>query len=148
MKFYLADTPHRRNAQHFGGWLWTVTFHFMIRWQSHFSGPFLHNKILCFHLCWNTLYWERQNRTWFYKFFEIIFWSVKKHKKRCQDFSWHRSDCANFVSTGHKVSSSHQYSWLCDCNIAITKLNVVSVSDIIKNKAVFLSPILSSSNSS
>ena len=31
------------------------------------------------------------------------------------------------------------------CNIAITKLNVVSVSDIIRNKAVFLSPILSSS---
>ena len=84
----------------------------MILWQSHFFGPFLHNKILCFHLCWNTLYWERQNRTWFYKFFEIIFWSVQKHKKRCQDFSWHRSDCANFVSTGHKVSSSHQYSWL------------------------------------
>ena len=36
----------------------------------------------------------------------------------------------------------------CDCSIAITKLNVVSVSDIIRNKAVFLSPILSSSISS
>ena len=21
LKFYLADTPHRRNAKHFGGWL-------------------------------------------------------------------------------------------------------------------------------
>ena len=30
----------------------------------------------------------------------------------------------------------------CDCSIAITKLNVVSVSDIIRNKAVFLSPMI------
>ena len=35
-----------------------------------------------------------------------------------------------------------------DCSIAITKLNVLSVSLIIKNKAVFLSPNVSSSNSS
>ena len=27
----------------------------MIRWQSHFSSPFLHNRILCFHLCWNII---------------------------------------------------------------------------------------------
>ena len=25
LEFYLADTPHRRNAQHFVGWLQTVT---------------------------------------------------------------------------------------------------------------------------
>ena len=30
LKFYLADTPHRRNAQHFGGWLWTVTLIYSI----------------------------------------------------------------------------------------------------------------------
>ena len=26
----------------------------VIRWQSHFSSPFLHNRILCFLLCWNN----------------------------------------------------------------------------------------------
>ena len=43
---------------------------------------------------------------------------------------------------------SHKRLNNCDCSIAITKLNVLSVSLIIKNKAVFLSPNVSSSNSS
>ena len=39
----------------------------------------------------------------FRNFYKLFFWGVKRHKKRCQDFSWHRSDCANFVPSGHKV---------------------------------------------
>ena len=30
-------------------------FHLMTWWQPHFSGPFLHNRILCLHLCWNII---------------------------------------------------------------------------------------------
>ena len=42
LKFYLADTPHRRNAKHFGGWLCTVTL-FCI------TGMFAEKKIASSH---------------------------------------------------------------------------------------------------
>ena len=46
LKFYLADTPHRRNAQHFGGWLWTVTI---------FSGIGI---LICFHFTSDFLFYH------------------------------------------------------------------------------------------
>ena len=55
-----------------------------------------------------------------------------------------------FKKAYEAFASRENYPQAIECGvpIAITKLKVVSVSDIIKNKAVFLSPILSSSISS
>ena len=51
-----------------------------------------------------------------------------------------------FLLSAGKTRSSILISWL--CTIARMKLKVVSVSDIIRNRAVFLSPMVSSSSSS
>ena len=60
MEIYLADTPHRRNAQHFGGWLWTVTIFFTFWTQISIPPPPVSSA-------WNTKRWIEYLCQWVLK---------------------------------------------------------------------------------